>query len=319
MQIKKRHVISFLISALLLVFLFSRVDFGKVLDILKTANLLLFLTAVCLTIFRLSVEPLRWKVLLDAYKIKVRLFDVFSSFLASIFVANATPARLGDASRPYFLKRRYKTSFFNVLPAILVERAIDLIILLSYSALFLVLFSSMVSPILMVVLVLTFLIIALMLLVFFNKKLSNALINVFFRFFSVIGYVSRLKPRVKKFINKFYEGTNILKSANFPTIVLITAFVWFIEALTLFTVASSLGVSLPLLLCLGFTSLAVLGGTVSSLPGGLGSTEIILFGFLVLSGFSEPISLSITLLHRFSTFGICILFTSIFFIREVKS
>jgi uncharacterized membrane protein YbhN (UPF0104 family) len=91
------------------------------------------------------------------------------------------------------------------------------------------------------------------------------------------------------------------------------------EELTLFTVASSLGVSLPLLLCLGFTSLAVLGGTVSSLPGGLGSTEIILFGFLVMLGYSEPISLSITLLHRFATFGICIIVTSIFFIREVKN
>ncbi len=319
MIFQKKHALSFLISAVLLVFLFSRVDFGKVFEILGTANLLLFLAAVGLTIFRLLIEPLRWKVLLDAYKLKVRLFDVYSSFLASIFVANATPARLGDASRPYFLKKRYKTSFFNVLPAILVERGIDLIVLLVYSTLFLVLFSSMVSPILMAVLLLIFLIIVALVLVFFNRRLSNSLINAFFRIFSFIGYVSKLKPKVRKFVGKFYEGTAILKRANFPAIIIITAAAWFIEALTLFTVASSLGVNIPLLFCLGFISLGVLGGIVSSLPGGLGSTEIILFSFLVMIGNSEPISLSITLLHRFSTFGICILFTSIFFVREVKN
>ncbi len=319
MQFQKKHALSFLISAALLIFLISRVDFQNVFDILKNANLTIFFIAIFLTIFRLSIEPLRWKILLDAYKIKVRLFDVFSSFLASIFVANATPARLGDASRPYFLKRRYKTSFFNVLPAIIVERSIDLIVLLSYSLLFLVMFSSIVSPIILVVLLLTFFIILILILVLFNKSLSNAMINAFFKLFSFIGYISKLKPRVTKFINKFYEGTIVLKSANFPAIILIMALAWFIEALTLFIVASSLGVSVPLLFCLGFTSLAVLGGTISSLPGGLGSTEIILFGFFVMLGFSEPISLSITLLHRFATFGICIFFTSIFFIREVKS
>ena len=86
----------------------------------------------------------------------------------------------------------------------------------------------------------------------------------------------------------------------------------------LFTIASSLGVTVPLLYCLGFTSLAILGGTISFLPGGLGSTEIILFGFFVALGYSEPISLSITLLYRFTTFGMSIFIGILFFLREAR-
>jgi len=318
MIFQKKHALSFLISVALFIFLFSRVDFQKVFDILKTANLLLFSAAILMTISSLSIKSFRWKLFLNVYKIKLRLFDVFSSFLASVFVANATPARLGEASRPYFLKRRYKTSFFNLLPSVLVERAIDLFILLIYSLIFLILFSSMVSAILLIVLIFASLVIAFMVLIFFNKKISNSVINLMFKALSFVRYVSKLKPRVKKFVNKFYEGTDVLKTANFSKIIFLTALAWFIEALTLFTVASSLNVQVPLLYCLGFTSLAILGGTISSLPGGLGSTEIILFGFFVLLGYSEPISLSITLLHRFSTFGVGIILTAIFFIREVK-
>jgi uncharacterized protein (TIRG00374 family) len=131
-------------------------------------------------------------------------------------------------------------------------------------------------------------------------------------------HISKLKPRVKKFVNKFYDGIKNLKTANFSAIIFLTLFAWFIESLILFTIASSLNVTASLLYCLGFTSLAILGGTVSFLPGGLGSTEIILFGFFVMLGYSEPISLSVTLLYRFATFGMTIFVGVIFFLREVK-
>ena len=318
MPFRKKYALSFVISALLLIFLFSRVDFQKVFDILKTANLLLFFIAMSMTILSLSVKSLRWKFFLDVYKTKIRLLDIFSSFLASSFVANATPARVGEASRPYFLKRRYKTSFFNILPAVLIERAIDLVMLIIYSTIFLILFSSMASFIFLIVIFFASLIILSIVLIFLNKRISNSIINIIFKIFSFIGYISKLKLRVKKFVNKFYEGTVVLKKANFLAIFLLTAIAWFLESMVLFIVALSLNVPIPIIYCIGFTSLAVLGGAISSLPGGLGSTEIILFGFFLILGYSAPISLSITLLQRFATLGVGILFTSIFFIREVK-
>jgi hypothetical protein len=319
MIFQKKHALSFLVSAALFIFLFSRVNFQQVFSIIGSANLLLFLATVCLTVISLSIKSFRWGLFLAVYKKKIKMLDVFSSFLASVFVANATPARLGEATRSYFLKRRYKTSFFSMLPAILVERLLDLIVLIVYSLLFLSLFSSMVSTILKIVMLFTAFIVMLMIIVFFNKRVSNSMMNLFFRAFSFIKQISKMKPRVKKFMGKFYEGTAALKKAKFLTIIIITALVWFIESLTLFIVTSSLNITMPLLYCIGFTSLAILGGTLSSLPGGLGSTELILFSFFVLLGYSEPISLSITLLHRFCTFGIGIFITAIFFVREVKN
>jgi uncharacterized protein (TIRG00374 family) len=180
-------------------------------------------------------------------------------------------------------------------------------------------FSALVSPFFLVVVFLIAVLIGAMVLVFFNEKFAKILTRTFFRVFSFSKAIVSKKEKASEFLERFYKGIHSLKSANFTKVLLFTAVAWFIEALTLYTAAYALNVHVPLIYCLGFTALAILGGTLSSLPGGLGSTEILLFGFFTLIGYPEALGLSITLLYRFLTFGVGILISSVFFIREMKN
>ena len=140
-----------------------------------------------------------------------------------------------------------------------------------------------------------------------------------FLLFGFIPFVKRVGPKVKKMLDNFYKGVGELRSARFVEIIILTLITWLGEATILYLAAVSLGVQINFVYCVGFYALATLGGVLSSLPGGLGSFEAVVFALLVFIGYPEPISLSIALLYRFLSFGIGISFSAIFFFREIKS
>jgi len=318
MKLQKRYLVSFGVSVLILLFLLTSVDIQQVVSILENANMPYVIFGMFLTLMSISCKVIRWKFFLDAYKLKIKWSDVWSIFLAAHFLANTTPARVGEASRPYFLKRRYKTSYFHLLPTIILERVLDVLILLVYSLVFLLFFYLFASFFIQMALLVITLILLFVILVFFKRSIANYALSIFFRMFGFIRFISKLKPRAKRFIYNFYEGVTKVKSASFVKIIFFTALPWLIESFTFFIAALSLGVNLPMIYCVGFISLAVLGGTLSSLPGGLGSTELILFGFLVFTGLSQPMSLSITLLYRLMTFWTGALLSAFFFLKEIN-
>jgi uncharacterized protein (TIRG00374 family) len=137
----------------------------------------------------------------------------------------------------------------------------------------------------------------------------------------ILGFGSALlrkKLPVEKKLKSFYEGFGKTKHANLPVIVFLTVVEWLLDICILWIAAFSLGINLPFIFCMGVYAISTLGGVVSSLPGGLGSLEIILFGFFLTYGISEPLSLSIALLYRFISLGGGLVFCSIFLFREVK-
>jgi len=316
---KKRHVLSFTISLILLLILFSRVDFSEVSSILSRANpLYISLGAIC-AFAVLGLRLVRWQVFLDAYKLKINKFDSVSSYLASQFLANLTPVRIGEASRAYFLKRRYKTSFFYIIPAVLIERFIDAVVLLSISLAFFAFFSFFVSTALQLMLLITSLMLLAFLVVLIKKSLATWFSKQFFRIFGFIQSVKKVKPGLEKKMDNFYKGLSALKSMKTFQVFTMTGLCYAFEGAILYLVAISLsGPYLPYTFAVGFMALAWIGGTLSTLPGGIGSMEAILFTLLLLIGFTAPLALSITILYRFVSFVLAVSFCSIFFFRETR-
>ena len=95
-----KYVLSFGVSALLFVILFTQVDLDKVISIIEGASLPLVLICVALTVLNMLFKVVRWKFFLDVYTLKVKKIDVVSTYLASLFLGNIVPARIGEISRP---------------------------------------------------------------------------------------------------------------------------------------------------------------------------------------------------------------------------
>ena len=320
MRIRKRDILPFLISFGILGVLLYNTDLQQVVETIQGADLVLLLAALVMTFSVMVSRVVRWKLFLDAYKLKIKPIDIASSFLASQFLANFTPARVGEASRPYFLKKRYKVSFFNLLPPVIVERFLDLITLLILSVLFLLFYSRFVSGILQAVLLLTFALLIALILVVLKKSVALKFVNLFFRLFSFIRAIRKMKPKISKMVSNFFLGVQTMKFARLGPIGFITLLSWIFESAILYFVVLALTgtYDFNFMYAVGFLCLAMLGGVVSSLPGGIGSVEAILFAFFLLIHFSAPLGLSVVLLYRFISFVISTGFFTIFFAREMK-
>jgi len=86
----------------------------------------------------------------------------------------------------------------------------------------------------------------------------------------------------------------------------LTLVAWAAQGLAMWLVCRELGLGLDPLLATGFYALAMVGGALSLLPAGLGGTEALLTGLLVLQGAALATALAITVLVRLLTLWLAV-------------
>jgi len=86
----------------------------------------------------------------------------------------------------------------------------------------------------------------------------------------------------------------------------LTLAAWAAQGLATWLVCRELGLTIDPLLATGFYALAMVGGALSMLPAGLGGTEALLTGLLVLHGASLAAALAITVLVRLLTLWLAV-------------
>ena len=97
-----------------------------------------------------------------------------------------------------------------------------------------------------------------------------------------------------------------------------TAGSWVWEYLIIYYAVLALGLEFNLVFAAGVMSLAMLIGGVSSLPGGLGSAEAVMFTMFLVFGFEQTTALSATLLARFMAYGFMLVISFPFLLRETR-
>lgn len=121
---KKNLIIGSALSILLVYLSVRGIDFGGVVDGLKSVKysyLLLFLAAV---VFMQLLRSLRWGEILRPLD-KVDLFSLFSVTNVGFLAIIALPARLGELARPYLIAKKSRIKMSSALGTIFVERVFD--------------------------------------------------------------------------------------------------------------------------------------------------------------------------------------------------
>lgn len=85
-----------------------------------------------------------------------------------------------------------------------------------------------------------------------------------------------------------------------------TLVAWTAQGLALWLICRELGGSIDPLLAIGFYALAMVGGALSLLPAGLGGTEALLTGLLLLHGAALATALAVTVLVRLLTLWLAV-------------
>lgn len=128
MKAKISIVAGFLIGAGLLFLAFRKVDLSSLLRVYSSVNAWYIIPAVITVTVELLLRGARWRLLLNP-SAPVRLWDAFRLQAAGLGLNNILPMRLGEIARGTFGAGMLGIPVITVFATILVERAVDLIVM----------------------------------------------------------------------------------------------------------------------------------------------------------------------------------------------
>lgn len=126
-QIFLHWVLRLLGPALLLYFILN-LDLRRVGDILGGMHIWWFVLSCVLIVPFLVFKGLRWKLILDAWKMDLSLVDATALYSVGVFLGVVTPGQAGDAVKAWYLRRRGYPLASGLL-SVIVDRFFDVAIM----------------------------------------------------------------------------------------------------------------------------------------------------------------------------------------------
>lgn len=123
MKDAKRWLPGAIVSIILIAAILSVVDIRKMADAIRHANYFLLAIAAVMGFVWIAVRAQVWRTLL---RDKPSYSDTFWTVGEGYLLNNFLPFRLGEIGRAFLLSRKSGMTFMEILPTIVIERAMDL-------------------------------------------------------------------------------------------------------------------------------------------------------------------------------------------------
>ncbi|MEW6009372.1 MAG: lysylphosphatidylglycerol synthase transmembrane domain-containing protein [Candidatus Omnitrophota bacterium] len=286
-------LIRLIITALILVVLFLKINFTQVFSTIKSCNLSLFTIAFLLFICLYFLGLWRWQMLLFSLKLHPPFKKIISAFSGGLFFNLFLPSTIGgDVARIYSLLS-HTGEGGKVAATVIVDRLSGFLALTFISILSIIVGGRLIQSksviIIVVAIALTFTIITLLM---FSRRTSKAFSSVF-KFF----HLERIENIWKRIFDalSLFRGNKMLLFKNF----LISLIIQGSNVLAIYLIALSLGVKTGLIY---FFIIVPIIAVISTLPitiGGLGLRDASSVLFFSKIGISSNIAFSISLISFF--------------------
>ncbi len=277
--------ISILILALLVVY----ADPGRFAAIIAGSDYKLILAALLVSSLTILVRVMKWKVLLD----NERLSNIVPVQLLGVTISNFSPGKIGEPLKAVVLKLTNDKPVSVSLPSIIWERILDVIVLVGLSIFGAYSFMHITGK---------FYILSTAVIAVFSALLLVGLLVLYKKNFATwfFGIVRRLPllNRISESFVKTFQETRIPRRKILYSFIFTLA-AWLLEGAILYCALLSVGVSISPLVLASIFALATLIGIGSSLPGGIGTTDVVLTIFLTSFGVEKSLAVTGILLGRF--------------------
>jgi glycosyltransferase 2 family protein len=290
-----------LLAGVLIFVLFARnIDVQVIQFSLQSFGLGKILILLTLTVSMVLLKALRWGLLIKKIG-KITMTFGFStlSVLGGIAASSIIPGRV-DLAKPLMVKTKYNLNLAPSFSALTVERVLDMLGILFMVALGMYFLpqQTLVSKQLVAVGI-AVLVIGLILLAFFPKqfaRLATKIIDIF-------PLPDTVKEKLKPFVGELFQSFVAIKNAPLLLLLmLLTSFAIGVEVIQFYYILLLLQINASVALA-GFAFAASFTiGLLSSVPGGIGVTEISSAGILtaLLSGPSETMKIAVLIQRMFS-------------------
>ncbi len=271
MKAKISIITGFLVGAVLLYFAFRNIDFRSLMAVYAGVKAVYLLPFVATALVELLLRALRWRLLLNPSR-PVRLADTFRLQAIGLALSNILPLRLGEIARATFGAGIFGIPVLTVLSTILVERALDVLVLfllfaaaawtggltggfLNYGGLMWVMFAGLFA--------------GLGALVFADELIAHHWLAGFFARF----------PRVRTVFERLAMGVKGFHSFRSGALIMLCAVgQWLLDALNYYWMALAFGLegTLSAARCVALVFSGAAAASVPGMPGYFGNFEFTL-------------------------------------------
>ena len=255
MQMKKTILKTVFVSSITIAifyFIFTKIDFYSVVEVLSHANPMYLFLAFLLTVLTPVISAKRWKIILDSMKYDISSMDCFCMIMGTLPLTSITPSKSGDVIKAYYLKDRVPIT--KTIGSVLTERVLDIFALIMF---------------------------CLIGLAFYQR--SRMIIITITILFCIIGFFFISHKEIKfpiknswndKLQNILLATKTLTKSKKSFLIVLMYTFtLWFLAVIQTIIFFLALGVNVPLSFTMANIPIAIFIGQIPVTLGGMGTRD----------------------------------------------
>jgi len=242
---------------------------------------------LALSLANYATRAERWRVFLASAGHRLTRGAATANYVRG-FAWTTTPGKVGEAARALELKRDHDVPYAVSIAALLADRLSDVLglALLSILALAFVPHGGTVAICVAIA-------VALALWIAASDRRTAALVRVLVR---VVPH--RFAARFEALAR---ESSRLARGGPLTIGLALSVVGWAAEAWALHIVVASMGATMPVETAMGIYAIALLGGALLLLPGGLGSTEALMLFLLVQAGMEPAAAGAATVVSRVTT------------------
>jgi len=300
---KLRYLIGTVIGLALLVWVLKGLNLSQMGETLQSANYVWLLPASLAMLTMFALRAWRWGLLLQpSYKAggaetkDVSFQALWSGVLIGYFGNFALTANAGELIRAFVLGRKEKRSKSAVLASIVVEKTLDVLVLLGFLALLALTLTLPRWAETMIALGMLMLLVAGGVLIALPRWEAKIIAVV-----DALGgrVPASLRDRVEHFLRAFITGLGVWRqSKTMLGAVALSCLIWPVLAAAFFFIGQSLGFSIAARAYLLLVALVTLGAIIPTLPGQIGTTEFLVAGGLGVFAVDKEQALAFVILLR---------------------
>lgn len=291
-MIKKPHL-WWIIGIAIMAFILSKIDLANTFLIFSTTKVSYLPFIFFLSIPSILMKAFRWRYLLKMQQIDYGFKASLLTFLAGLYVGIITPGRIGELARVYYLKEEKRISVGKSLSSLLVDRILDVLILLFFACSGLLIFS--VSKKITVLIVALAVLLALGGTLSLRREYAQRVLG----FLSGLSFFKKLADQAGITFGDFYGGIEKMRDwrLTFPLLLTLSAYLISFFQCYLISVALNIPISFSyLVFCVAIVSL------VSWIPisiAGIGTRDATLIGLFAVLGLEPEPAVSFSLMYLF--------------------
>ena len=270
-------------------------DVSLLIEQLENIEIQFIIMGVFVVFVGLVIRALRWHLMITHLNVKINLKSTLLIYFSGT-AFGLSPGRLGEVVKSHYLKRFVNTPITVSAPTIIVERFLDV-----FAILLIAFFAFLFSGIHHESVIFGFSALFISLFLIYQKKF---LIRILTRIESI--------PFLGKISKNLISSIDIIFVLTQPKILgktlLLSIISWVIEASVVYFILKAFGISLSIITTQFIYVISSLIGSISFLPGGIGTTEGGLLGLLFLQEVSYDDALGPVLVIRLIALWMTILF-----------